>query len=66
MPEMKQFRPSDWRDSGSCYPCIIFEVETGELFMPCDPWTLPEDGDYSGWLSISAKEAKRLLLGATT
>lgn len=54
----RPFKPDDWWDSGSCYPCIIWDQSCHEvpLHMPCDPWTLPPDNDYSTWMCVSVKE----------
>lgn len=45
----RPFHPNDWHLSGFCYPCIVVAPD-GEVGTPCDPWTLPPDNDWTGWL----------------
>lgn len=49
------FRPEQWRESGSCYPCLVWDTHDNIIFTPCDPWTMPPEDDYSGWLCIPTK-----------
>jgi hypothetical protein len=49
------FCPDDWRNSGSCYPCLIWDTATDTIYTLCDPWTLPSDDDYSNLLCAPTK-----------
>jgi len=45
----KPFHPNDWHLSTFCYPCVLIAPD-GEVGAPCDPWTLPPDNDWEGWV----------------
>ena len=49
----RPFKPDDWFDKSSCYPCIVWDKSDNMVFTPCDPWTLTNDSHMTAnWVCI--------------
>lgn len=61
------FRPGDWLDRGSCYPCLVWDKADNMVWTPCDPWSLPPENDYSTWVCVPTRQFvdEQLTIGAT-